>query len=433
MGDVGFVPGAALGKDRPTGVVNVLHRVFELSNLLSVPMMPRSPGVSQVPLEEYGFYVRPRHVDWVFRTATPQGMPPGSEGFVVFRYPYVVEIDGGQVVNSPEGSYDVVPPTGFSSRRVPTGEWAILSMVFASDRVVRATSCTSQGHSGFLSQYAASSLGSGQEEAPGMEVFRGWSLEQVLTVDSLIYSDGNNPVLGFIPSLLSLGELVVSNTDGVIVPQLHGLPSLQKIEVSRSRNVIFEGFNGGSYPSLQVLRLKNVGLSDLSIVSNLDVPKGNLSLDLSENYIQNLAPIEGATWITDLDLAYNYFNDLSPLANMTQLVRLNVGYPGKLPSTPERLRSRFSGSFPSVLGNASLEHLQALSALEFLGLQQTAVTTLGPLFETFKNSPSKKPITVDLTGSKWDTGNQQEIDKVLEVQRLTVIVHMRSPVGAPQN
>jgi Leucine-rich repeat (LRR) protein len=153
----------------------------------------------------------------------------------------------------------------------------------------------------------------------------------------------------------------------------------------------------GEIPAdVTALDLSNNFIADIAPLARLQ----NLqALNLYGNYIYDLGPLKGLAGLKILDLGYNLIQDLTPLQSLTQLAELNISQNLAADLTPlgglgnlNRLYARdnpletFPAAFPklvgldlSAAGLGELSFVANLTALKDLYVSENEITDLSPL------------------------------------------------------
>lgn len=225
---------------------------------------------------------------------------------------------------------------------------------------------------------------------------------------SLIIQNGLEGEFGYIGSLKSLQELILSNCrpNEEELAAIASIPTLEKLtlydcglssiaELSMAQGLTYldlssnnvrnitpiSGMNG-----LQELRLRRNALTDLSALSGLN----NLSiLDISFNSISSIAPICSIKSLTWLDAGSNALSTLGAIDNLTGLTYLSVAYTGISDVSPI---AKCVGLTELDISNNDISDilaLETLNALETFDFSYNHVTAL-PAF-----SESCKLVTID--------------------------------------
>ena len=173
-----------------------------------------------------------------------------------------------------------------------------------------------------------------------------------------------------------LKELVITNGPSGqlgVLSSLTNLTSLQIIDTPISTEEL-EIIGTMSY--MQTLTLSGCGLTTASPLKNLTALT---YLDLSDNTIRNIEPLQGFTKLTEAYLQHNVLMDLGSLANLTGITKLDLSYNALNSLSP------ISGLSGLVWLNAShntiekLNGLETLVNLQYLDLSSNAIMDLTPI------------------------------------------------------
>ena len=132
----------------------------------------------------------------------------------------------------------------------------------------------------------------------------------------------------------------------------------------------------GSLPNLQNLTLSGCGLST---AAGLEAATSLVYLDLSQNTIRDLSPIQNIAGLQTLILNHNAVNDLTALGNLKELRMLDVGYNllssvSPIFNCPELTNlNAESNTLTSLMG------IEKLSSLQILNLAGNTLSDISPL------------------------------------------------------
>ena len=113
-------------------------------------------------------------------------------------------------------------------------------------------------------------------------------------------------------------------------------------------------FNG--LTALTTLDLVDNSISDISPLEDLTALQ---YLDLEDNSISDITPLKDLTALQYLDLSYNSISDISPLEDLTALQYLDLSY--------------------NYSSNSDISPLEDLTALQYLDLQGNSISDISPL------------------------------------------------------
>lgn len=132
----------------------------------------------------------------------------------------------------------------------------------------------------------------------------------------------------------------------------------------------------GNLPKLEKLTLNGCRLSTISGLENCI----NLThLDLGNNTLRNITPIEKLTKLQSLNLEHNALNDLSVISSLSNLVNLNVAYNSLSTLSPLCSISGLLKLEASHNALIDIDGFQQLNVLEYLDVSFNSIADLSPL------------------------------------------------------
>ena len=167
--------------------------------------------------------------------------------------------------------------------------------------------------------------------------------------------------------------------DSVPAGQLSYLSSLVNVTSLQIRNTAISADELkliGSLPKLQHLTLSGCGLTT---ASGLESATAITHLDLSQNTIRDLTPLQNMTNLQELYLQNNAVNDLTALSSLNAITKLDVTF--NLLDTLNPIFNCTAMTSLSAGNNAltSLAGIEKLAALEVLNVAHNSLTDVSPI------------------------------------------------------
>jgi len=131
-----------------------------------------------------------------------------------------------------------------------------------------------------------------------------------------------------------------------------------------------------------VVNLNNANISDSDLVdkiANGEIPAGTTELNLFDNTISDLAPLQSLTFLKELDIGENQISDITPLQTLTNLTNLYMSGNQINDITP--LQPLIALETLSLRNNqiSDITSLQSLANLTWLNLGNNQINDLTPL------------------------------------------------------
>lgn len=165
--------------------------------------------------------------------------------------------------------------------------------------------------------------------------------------------------------LLFLKTLKMDAAPSGQLAHIAGLPHLEEVIITNTAVQAEELSYLGKLESLKRLTLQKCSLST---VAGLDLAKGLVYLDLSDNSLRNILPLSALLNLQELDLSNNALNDLLALSGLKDLISLDVSHnelttliPISTVSGLEKLDVAYN-NLTDLTGIAQLSHLVHLNA-----------------------------------------------------------------------
>lgn len=133
----------------------------------------------------------------------------------------------------------------------------------------------------------------------------------------------------------------------------------------------------GSLPKLERLTISDCGLTT---VSGLESSAGLVYLDLSQNTIRNLSPLESMVNLEEVYLQNNAVNDLSSLSKLNKLKKLDVSYNLLTSLTPVFNCTTLTDLLAGNNVITSLVGIEKLTGLESLNVSFNELTEVTDVF-----------------------------------------------------
>lgn len=166
--------------------------------------------------------------------------------------------------------------------------------------------------------------------------------------------------------------------DSVPAGQLNYLSALVNLTSLQIRNISVSPDELkviGSLPKLEHLTISNCGLST---ASGLETAVSVTKLDLSQNTIRDLTPLQSMTGLQELYLQNNAVNDLTALSNLSALTTLDISF--NLISTISPIYSCNNLISLQASNNSitSIAGVEKLTALESLNVSYNTLSDISP-------------------------------------------------------
>ena len=166
--------------------------------------------------------------------------------------------------------------------------------------------------------------------------------------------------------------------DSVPAGQLNYLSALVNLTSLQIRNISVSPDELkviGSLPKLEHLTISNCGLST---ASGLETAVSVTKLDLSQNTIRDLTPLQSMTGLQELYLQNNAVNDLTALSNLSALTTLDISF--NLISTISPIYSCNNLISLQATNNSitSIAGIEKLTALESLNVSYNTLSDISP-------------------------------------------------------
>ena len=182
--------------------------------------------------------------------------------------------------------------------------------------------------------------------------------------------------LSDISNMIFVEDLAI---DSVPAGQLSYLSSLVNITSLQIRNTAINAEELkiiGSLPQLKHLTLSGCGLST---ASGLETATNITKLDLSQNTIRDLTPLQSMTGLQEVILHHNAINDLSALSSLKSITKLDVSF--NLLSSLNPIFNCSTITSLSANNNTitSLAGIEKLTALEAFALSGNTLADVTPI------------------------------------------------------
>ena len=167
--------------------------------------------------------------------------------------------------------------------------------------------------------------------------------------------------------------------DSVPAGQLNYLSSMVNLTSLQIRNIAVSTDELkviGSLPKLEHLTISNCGLAT---ASGLETAVSVTKLDLSQNTIRDLTPLQSMTGLQELYLQNNAVNDLTALSNLTALTTLDISF--NLLNTLSPIYSCKNIVALNAGNNnlSSIAGIEKLTSLESFNVSKNALTDISPI------------------------------------------------------
>lgn len=173
-----------------------------------------------------------------------------------------------------------------------------------------------------------------------------------------------------------LEKLTINQTVSGQLSNLAGLANLKELSITGTAVNADEIALIGRLPNLQKLTLNNCSLST---ISGLELAKNLTYLDLGNNAIRDITPLNKLSNLQTLIIKQNALNDLSALSTLSGLTLLDVSFNNLTTISPI---STLTGLKSLDISNNSLEEItsvQQLVNLEYLNVSCNGISNINPI------------------------------------------------------